>query len=203
MHIANPLLYINEYGPTETVVARHACEVQPSDPEGGSTPIGRPIWNTRLYVLDGSRSQCRWECRASSTLLGEGCARLSEAGRPEAERFVADPYRSAGERLYRTEIWPGGVPTDTGVPGPGRPAGQDPGLSHRAGEIEAALIELSGVAQAAVIAREDRPGDKRLVGTLCRQTVSAPIQRVYGRTLARACPTTWCRRLSCCWRRCR
>ena len=73
---------INEYGPTETVVGCTIYEVQPSDPEGGSIPIGRPIWNTRVYVLDGSLRPVPVGVRGSSTLPGRGWPGVISIARP-------------------------------------------------------------------------------------------------------------------------
>jgi amino acid adenylation domain-containing protein len=94
---------INEYGPTETVVGCTIYEVQSSDPEGGGIPIGQPIWNTRVYVLDTGLEPVPVGVGGELYIAGPGLARgyLKRPGL-SAERFVADPYGAPGTRMYRT-----------------------------------------------------------------------------------------------------
>ena len=64
-------------------------------------------------------------------------------------------------------------------------------------------MSYPGVSQAAVIAREDRPGDKRLVGYVVRANGQCADPASLRPSLAKVCPTTWCRRQLCCWKLCR
>ncbi|MDQ7807499.1 amino acid adenylation domain-containing protein [Amycolatopsis sp. A133] len=95
---------INEYGPTETTVGCGEFRIEPGDelPDGGIT-IGRPVWGTRWYVLDGSLAPTPPGVTGELYIAGDLLARgyLALPGRT-AGRFVADPFGPPGERMYRT-----------------------------------------------------------------------------------------------------
>ncbi|SEM69546.1 non-ribosomal peptide synthase domain TIGR01720/amino acid adenylation domain-containing protein [Stigmatella aurantiaca] len=157
---------INEYGPTETVVGCCVHEARPGDARTGSIPIGRPIANTRLYVLDEHLRLVPVGVPGELYIGGAGVAR-GYLDRPEltAERFVPDPFGGVpGARLYRTgdrvRRFPDGV-----LDFLGRRDEQVKVRGYRIelGEIEAVLGQAPGVREVVAAAREDIEGSKRLV----------------------------------------
>ncbi len=156
----------NLYGPTEAAVDVSFWPASQDD-TSAPVPIGHPVWNTRLYVLDAGMQPLPPGVAGDLYLGGVQLAR-GYLGRDDltAERFLPDPF-VAGGRLYRT----GDVARwreDGAVEYLGRSDHQVKlrGLRIELGEIDAALRSAPGVTRAEVLLREDRPGEPRLVAYL-------------------------------------
>jgi len=168
---------INGYGPTENTTFTCCHTVGDEDAIAGSIPIGRPIANTRVYVLDSEGGLVPAWVAGELYAGGDGVAR-GYLNQPEltAEKFVPDPFsRRPGDRLYRTGDrvrWR----DDGTLEFLGRADAQIKIRGYRIelGEIEAVLISQREIATAVVLARESLPGDKQLVAYLVPRTPDRP-----------------------------
>jgi amino acid adenylation domain-containing protein len=163
-HYAATLQYVNGYGPTEASICSSVHRVAAGEKFSAGVPIGRPIANTRAYVLDAAGGLVPIGVPGELWVAGEGVAR-GYWRRPEltAERFTPDPF--LGGRMYRTGDlcrW-----RDDGVlEFLGRVDAQVKlrGFRIELGEIEAVLLRCAGVRDAAVTLRRDDPQNPVLAG---------------------------------------
>ncbi|HET7867921.1 MAG TPA: amino acid adenylation domain-containing protein, partial [Burkholderiaceae bacterium] len=180
--------FINSYGPTECsdVVAFHTLG-EPLSQYAGGVPIGRPLRNTRIHVLDAMGSLVPIGAIGEIHIAGAGVAR-GYLNRPDltAERFVPDPFGPKGSRMYRSGDLGRWKPDGT-LEFLGRNDHQVKirGFRIELGEIEAALLACPGVREAVVLTREDEPGNKRLVAYLTGSQLQPEALRV---ALARSLP---------------
>ena len=155
--------FYNVYGPTECTVDATAARVRNSP---AAPTIGRPVANTRIYLLDARQRLVPTGATGEIHVGGEGLAR-GYLNRPDqtAEKFIPDPFGGEpGARLYRTGDLGRYLP-DGRLEFLGRADHQVKvrGMRIEPGEIEAALKKQGAVREAVVLAREDVPGDVRLV----------------------------------------
>ncbi|WP_363797073.1 amino acid adenylation domain-containing protein [Lysobacter firmicutimachus] len=161
---------VNMYGITETTVHVTYRALQPADAERpGASPIGARIGDLSLYVLDPQGRPLPVGCTGEMYVGGAGVAR-GYLRRPEldAQRFLPDPFSGVpGARMYRTGDL-GRYLADGTLEYFGRNDQQVKirGFRIELGEIEAQLARIDGVGEAIVVAREDVPGDQRLVAYL-------------------------------------
>ncbi|NED12245.1 non-ribosomal peptide synthetase, partial [Streptomyces sp. SID9124] len=159
---------VHSYGPTETTFASHNQWLTGGRGSlgGSGLHLGRPMDNTRSHVLDGALRPVPPGVPGELYIAGSHVAR-GYTGRPDltAERFVPDPFEADGSRMYRTGdrvVWsPEGELRFLG-----RADGQVKlrGVRIEPGEVEHALAAHPGVGQALAVVREDRPGERSLVG---------------------------------------
>ncbi len=157
---------INGYGPTETTTFAICHEVRSVPEEAASIPIGRPISNTTIYILDAHQNPVPIGVAGEIYIGGPGVAR-GYVGAPEltAERFLPDRFSSEPDaRLYRTGDLARWLPDGT-IEYLGRIDQQVKirGFRIEPGEIEAALKQHPAVRDAVVVVGEHASGDKRLV----------------------------------------
>ena len=161
-----PGVFLSAYGPTETTTFTTTWRMDAVEDGLRQVPIGRPIANAQIYILDEAGQPVPIGVAGEIHIGGEGVAR-GYLNRPELteEKFIPDPFSAReGARMYRTGDL-GKWRADGAIEFMGRNDFQVKirGLRIELGEIEARLTELPQVREAVVLAREDHPGDKRLV----------------------------------------
>jgi len=180
----------NFYGPTETTISSTRHVFGDDGTPGAAVPIGRPLWNTRAYVLDDRLEPLPDGVPGELYIAGTGVAR-GYLGQPRAtaERFVADPFGPPGTRMYRTGDRVRRL-ADGALVFLGRADGQVKlrGFRIEPAEIEAALRGHAAVADAAVVVREDVPGDRRLAGYVTAAAGERPEPEALRRHLAERLP---------------
>jgi amino acid adenylation domain-containing protein len=177
----------NMYGPTETTVWSGVHRVLADQP----VVIGRPISNTRFYVLDSASHLVPVGVRGELHISGKGLAR-GYLNRPEltASRFVNDPFApEPGARMYRTGDIVQRRPDGT-LDYIGRQDNQVKIRGHRIelGEIDANLESLPEIGQCVTLAREDKEGDQRLVAYIVPAGAGGPDDDTLRQALAASLP---------------
>ncbi|NBF11896.1 non-ribosomal peptide synthetase [Pseudomonas sp. Fl4BN1] len=175
--LAPQLRLVHCYGPTESTTYATTHELQHLADDAEHVPIGRPISNTRVYVLDARQQLLPIGAQGEIVIGGDGVAK-GYLNRPEltAEKFIRDPFSDRPEALlYRTgDI---GRWLENGLLeclGRNDDQVKIRGLRIELGEIETRLVACPGVKDGVVLAREDEPGDKRLVAYYT-QPAQAPL----------------------------
>ncbi len=174
---------VNGYGPTENTVFT-CCYTVPEGWSGAAVPVGGPVSNTRVYVLDASLREVPLGVTGELFAAGDGLAR-GYLNRPAltAEKFLPDPF-VPGARMYRTGDLARWLPSGL-VDFRGRADGQVKirGLRIETGEVESRLRELDGVRDCTVIVREDVPGNRRLVAYVVGDAQGEALRAELRRTL--------------------
>ena len=179
----NSIRLLNAYGPTETTITATACEIAPRPGENATyqrVPIGRPLANRAIYILDQRGNPVPIGVQGHLHIGGAGLAR-GYLNRPDltAEKFIPDPFGAEpGARLYKTGDLARYRP-DGNIEFLGRADHQVKirGFRIELGEIEAALGRHPAVREAVVLAREDAPGEKRLVAYAVADTTTDELRR--------------------------
>ncbi len=179
-HAKRPLSFINAYGPTEATIASCYYQINPEDKldfPAGKIPIGRPMQNMRMYILDVNRQPVPPGVKGEIYIGGQGVAR-GYLNQPEltAEKFIPDPFSDKeNARLYRTGdlahyLEDGNIVFD------GRADHQLKlrGFRIEIGEIEALLNKHNKVSRAAVVADKNEHGVKFLCAYVLAESRSKP-----------------------------
>jgi amino acid adenylation domain-containing protein/FkbM family methyltransferase len=170
----------NLYGPTEASIDVTSFACAPTD-SAVSVPIGLPIWNTQIHILDEAFRLAPIGAAGELFIGGVGLARgyLNRADLT-AERFVPNPFGADGSRLYRSGDL-GRYNADGNIEFLGRIDHQVKirGFRIELGEIEATLMRMSGVREAVVVARRDAEGDSRLVAHVVPDPAQLPVLSRY------------------------
>jgi amino acid adenylation domain-containing protein len=169
---------VNGYGPTENTTFT-CCHSISADSLSTSVPIGRPISNTQVYILDALLKPVPIGIPGELYIGGDGLAR-GYLKLPEltAEKFISNPFTGSA-KLYKTGDLARYLPNGD-IEFLGRIDNQVKirGFRLELGEIEAALIQHPGLREVVVIDREDRPGDKRLVAyQVTEQAINPPTEQ--------------------------
>ncbi|MGH8549115.1 MAG: amino acid adenylation domain-containing protein [Methylococcales bacterium] len=171
----------NEYGPTEGTVWTSVYRSRAAD-EARPVPIGQAAGHVRIYVLDEQLEPLPRGVAGELYVAGEGLARgYWRRAAATAERFVPCPFGTPGARFYRTGDW-----VRSGVDGNleflGRRDDQVKirGFRIEPGEVESRLLEHDGVREAVVLAREDQPGEKRLVAYAVPRNPGVTVEELHG-----------------------
>ncbi|MCY1078721.1 non-ribosomal peptide synthetase [Archangium lansingense] len=172
---------VNLYGPTEATIDATSHTYSPDD-SGPTVPIGRPVTNTQVYVVDSALRPVPVGVPGELLIGGDSLA-LGYLGRPEltAERFITHPFSSSpGARLYRTGDKVRWLANGT-LEYLGRFDHQVKlrGFRIELGEVESVLSRHPSVRQALALVREDSPGDKRLVAYVIGDSPDASTLRAY------------------------
>ncbi|MGB9181180.1 MAG: amino acid adenylation domain-containing protein [Pyrinomonadaceae bacterium] len=169
-------ILFNEYGPTEAAIwcSQYTCQAPATKT---SIPIGRPVSNAEIYLLDGRLQPVPVGIAGQLYIGGAGVAR-GYLNRPDltAEMFIPHPHsHEPGERLYRTGDM-ARYEADGNILFLGRRDSQVKVRGYRIelGEIETKLCECNGVRQALAVVREDAPGESRLVAYLVNEEEQQP-----------------------------